>query len=93
MKFRFHKGGLSESMNTVVEFDSFEELVKIIKVSFNGYPLTIDSNTLRISPYKWDERISWDTHIVVLDDYGVVGMTDGPVKTISPDKTIKKDGK
>ena len=76
MKFREHRGGLAESMETVVELDSrgkFLEYFKhlILKSGFDG-------GTLSFSEYGYDKRIGWNTYLVCLEGYGVLGMLDGP---------------
>ena len=72
LKYRCHRGGLEESMETVIEVNSREELLKIIQ---ERYPLL---NIKRIAIDKdstWDERIGWETHYVI-------NMTSLPVHII-----------
>jgi hypothetical protein len=57
--FRFHRGSLDESMKTVVEIKSESQLKKVIEGGFE--PTVID---LYITPYCFDERNGWDTHMV-----------------------------
>jgi len=59
--FRFHKGGLDESMETIVKISSFEELVTIIAEYWDS-PFT----QITINPYNYDERIKWDTQMVMI---------------------------
>lgn len=40
-----------------------------------------DLGEMRVEPRGYDSRIGWDTHIVTVDGWGVVGMTDGPADT------------
>jgi hypothetical protein len=61
--FRFHKGGLEESMQTLKVIDSFEHLLLMI-TSYWGMPFT----NLTIKPYIYDERIKWDTQIVMIHE-------------------------
>lgn len=78
--FRFHMGSLKESMKTCKLVKNKGELWDYI-FTFNkatGEP-TKNSDSLVISssvdsedhiiirPYIWDERIGWDTHIVLID--------------------------
>ena len=60
MLYRDHKGGLSESMRTVVEVDTREELEAHVRKKFP------DFRELIIEPYGFDDRIMWDTYIVVI---------------------------
>ena len=64
MKFRFHRGGLGESMATMTTIDTREQLELIV-----GGPVTF-------SYVGYDDRIAWDTYYVS-DKNGVVGMSDG----------------
>ncbi len=80
MKFREHRGALSAALSTTVELPATraalaEYCTKLLR-PFN-YPC--GAADLCIEPYGYDERIDWDTHIVTLQGYGVLGFTDGPV--------------
>jgi len=78
MKFRQHRGGLDESMSTLIEIHSKEELIIHCKKAF-PYLCNIDEDHLSIKKYcdKPDERIGWDkTFIVILQDQGPLGFTD-----------------
>lgn len=57
--FRFHRGGLSESMETVIEIKSFEHLLIHICDTWD-VPFT----RLIIQEYLFDPRIDWDTQLV-----------------------------
>ena len=81
IKFRWHRGGLKESMDTVVEIEPtmvslHKEIVKVFP-SLSNKPITIEDIT--VDPYTYDERIFWDTYIVCVRGCGM-GFTDGPVK-------------
>jgi hypothetical protein len=81
IKFREHRGGLSDSMATVIEIENRAGLVAhIAKVlePFHFDKERVDKG-LRVEPYAHDARIGWNTHIVTLKGYGVLGFTDGPL--------------
>jgi hypothetical protein len=81
VKFREHRGGLSESMKTVVEVADHAALLEHIRRKFAEHWPTfppVTAETVHIKPYCYDERIEWNSHIVTLDGYGVLGFTDGP---------------
>lgn len=59
--FRFHRGSLDESMQTVIEIWSYEHLLSHIRKHWDP-PIS----SLKIEPYCLDERIDWDTHIVYI---------------------------
>jgi hypothetical protein len=79
MKYRQHRSTLAESLKTVVEipatFDAlWEEVRKTITL-----PETFRED-LSMAFYCKDDRTGWDTYIVTIDMYGVVGFTDGPLE-------------
>jgi len=59
--FRFHMGSLDNSMKTVTEIKSLEQLMELSNGGWHKNPITIE-----IKPYMYDHRINWDTHIVVV---------------------------
>jgi hypothetical protein len=58
--FRFHRGLLKDSMDTVREILSFEQLLLMISIEWEFEP-----NEIRIEKYAYDDRIQWDTRIVL----------------------------
>ena len=66
MKFRFHRGGFKESMETTIEVKDIEELAEALE-----FPKEIV-----FQPCGIDERNGWDTFYVIADDK-IVGMSDG----------------
>jgi hypothetical protein len=79
MKFRFHRGGYKESMETEVEVLSFEQLSMIINDAdifqrkIVGYELT---------PQGKDLRNGWDSMLLSIkhkyeDEYTPIGYIDG----------------
>jgi hypothetical protein len=81
MRFREHRGSYDESMATQVWLANKEELIGYIKAQLGKYGLSFDHKKMSISRYHdgKDPRNDWDTHIVVLANYGVLGFTDGPI--------------
>lgn len=80
MKFREHRGGLADSMQTEVELVDHDALLAHIRHLLRHYPTApeVTPETVDIQPYSYDERIGWTTYIVTLKKYGVVGFTDSP---------------
>jgi hypothetical protein len=62
--YRPQRGGLSESMLEALKFDSKEELIQ--KLS-EDLMVNIEANEISIKKYVYDDRIKWDTHIVLLN--------------------------
>jgi hypothetical protein len=77
MKFREHRGTLAESMATVVEVVSIDELLAHLGPIVAPVPLTAER--LYIAHYAIDPRIGWDTYIVCITGYGVAGFLNGPL--------------
>lgn len=57
--FRFHKGGLKESMETTIVIPSKASLDKYITKTMGIYITDIETE-----PYCYDDRIGWDTYLV-----------------------------
>ena len=81
MKFREQRGGYDDSMATSVEVDDFDGLLAHIRKLAEPWPTfpPVTRETVHIKPYSGvDPRNGWNTHIVTLDAYGVLGFTDQP---------------
>lgn len=76
-KFRFHRGGLAESMSTMIEVKTKKELLKKINEAYSFGPVVKDVEITRYADP--DRRIDWEgCYIVCLpDNAGVVGWMDG----------------
>lgn len=79
MKYRDHKGGFSESMNTVQEFLSIEEIKTHLQKNQNKAIAEIKFDYIGN-----DHRIDWDTYYVLQrfegqNEFTVAGMSDGIV--------------
>lgn len=80
MRIRRHHGSLDKSMETVQEI---EPTLDAVKAYFwdngNGMLPKEALDNITISYYMFDHRVKWNTYIVKCPDFGVLGMTDGPV--------------
>jgi hypothetical protein len=67
--FRFHRGGLDESLATVIKIDSFEQLLVLLVDAW-----AVPFHKVSIEEYGFDDRIDWDTHSVrvFIGDIGYV---------------------
>lgn len=79
MKYREHRGSLSDSMKTLKEFKSLEELHRHIQ-SVWGMDIKVEDISFNYSCY--DKRINWNTYYVCLKtEYSehphCIGMSDG----------------
>lgn len=77
--FRPHRGSLDEAMAECVILESKQALIDHIAAELEPWPYTLTTDDLTLKPYGYDERICWDTHIVTLKNYGVLGFTNGAV--------------
>ncbi|MDP2618619.1 MAG: hypothetical protein Q8P46_00340 [Hyphomicrobiales bacterium] len=79
MKFREHRGHLSDSLATQREFQDREEVTRhvidLLKAQGTG---EVPAGLVSFTPYGGDDqRIGWkDVHIVEVTGYGVVGFVD-----------------
>ena len=85
MKIREHRGGLSESMDTVLEIDpTIDAIVGVVNDALKPFNFEVTADIIKIEKYGngngIDECIGWDTHIVTIKGYGVFGFTDSPIK-------------
>lgn len=85
--FRYHRGGLQESLNTTIVVKDKEDLKRAIKKAVTEiyYMENPDEFELDIFPYpskdnNFDARIGWYTHMVTLE---VKNIKAGPVGFLS----------
>lgn len=84
MKIRAHRGGLAESMATVVEIEPTAQAVADHITAAWDWLLdgkVISPDSVKVKKYGdgVDTRIGWDTYLVTVDG-SVFGMTDGPLE-------------
>ena len=81
-KYRPHRGLLDEGMKRVFEFETTEELLVHLRKEFEGFikPENLTEETIEVDFYGNDTRNNWNTYIVHLPNFGVLGFIDGPLK-------------
>lgn len=83
MKFRYHRGGLEESLATTIEVYSLDELMTDLKDKLESKTFQISS--IRFKDYGYDKR-AWGKNylVLVLNKWdgveSVAGMSDGILK-------------
>ena len=78
MKYRPQRGSLAESMAEVVEIEPNLRALRLAVVEkYSGILFWLDYNKIEVTPYCYDDRIGWRTHVVRIDGQAV-GFTDGP---------------
>lgn len=80
MKFREHRGSLSDAMETVVEVSNISDIAAIINKSWDYFGKKVEQ--IKIEFYCYDERIDWETYIVTYrlsgeEQFYVAGFTNG----------------
>lgn len=81
MLYRDHRGGLDESMKTVVDIPATKAaLFQHLTRSDGAYLLPdFEIGDIEVRFYAEDERIGWRTYMVTI--FGnAIGYTNGPVK-------------
>lgn len=71
MKARHHRGSLADSMETACEIQSLDDLFK-----FFG------SDKITTKHCGYDNRIDWETYLVIDESGHPIGMTDAPMENI-----------
>lgn len=76
MKYREHRGQLSDSMATQVEVNSMQELLDHINKGWNCYD--VNFNNVSFKYVGFDERINQETYYVIGFEVReiVLGMSD-----------------
>jgi hypothetical protein len=80
MKIRPHRRLLDEAMAEVKEIEATMEAVRRWADESFGVMQPPDLSGIEVKHYTYDARIKWDTYIVTLPGWGVLGFTDGPVE-------------
>ena len=80
MKYRDHRGGLADSMETVQEVSSIDEIKQHLNKFYNQFGKSVEE--IKFEHVGMDKRINWDTYYVLqrLDsetNFTVAGMSDG----------------
>lgn len=80
MKYRDHRGSLADSMETVQEVSTIEEIKSHLNKFYNQFGKSVEE--IKFKHVGMDYRINWNTHYVLqrLDgetDFTVAGMSDG----------------
>lgn len=80
VKYRPHRGQLADAMAEVAEVSDFHDLVRHMRAEcpdwIPDWAMPTEANvTLR--PYGWDDRIGWDTQIVLVNGKAW-GFTSAP---------------
>lgn len=80
MKYRDHKGSLSDSMDTEREVNSVDEIKEHLNKFYNQFGKEIEE--IKFKHIGFDKRINWDTFYVLQrlkgeKEFTVAGMSNG----------------
>ena len=83
MKYRNHTGSLSDSMKTVKEFTSIEQIKEHLNKFYNHNGKFVEE--IKFVYLGWDNRVNWDTYYVLMRlnnevDFKIAGFSDGILK-------------
>ncbi len=79
MQIRVQRGGLSDSLRTTMDIEpTAKAIAEYLRLQWGGLGYGVDENKITVEPYGFDNRIQWNTHIVLLDGRAVA-FTDGPL--------------
>lgn len=71
MKYRHQRGGLKESMETVIEIEPTIDALAVV--------LKVPPSAITVESYTYDKRIDWDTYLVCVEGCAV-GYTNAFVE-------------
>jgi len=84
IKYRPHRGSLDAAMSEVVTLPAnYASLLEHIRKDWSGWQVL---ESINVQPYCFDERIGWNTHVVMArfanKSVVPVGFTDGPLENV-----------
>ena len=79
MLYRDHKGSLRRSMETSREIAATKDALAVEASLYCGR--SVAPSEIAVSPYCYDSRIMWDSHIVEVDGFGPIGFVNGPLES------------
>jgi hypothetical protein len=74
MKYRPHRGSLADAMAAVVELPDRAALIAYLADVLRPIGYEVEDADVRVEPYCFDDRIGWDTHIVLLRNKPIAGQ-------------------
>jgi len=80
MKYRDHRGSLSDSMNTMRDVNSIDEIKQHLNEFYN--PFGKEVVDIKFEKVGFDDRVNWDTYYVLQKlkgekEFTIAGMSDG----------------
>lgn len=81
MLFRYHRGGLAESLETTINIKDKQELYKILQDELKRWNFFFNIEDIECIDYGYDNRCNWQTYLISIKNFGVVGMTNVNVES------------
>lgn len=66
MKYRPQRRSLAEAMACIVELPDRAALIARLAAELGPWGYAVEDADVRVTPYGFDARIGWDTHLVTL---------------------------
>lgn len=76
MRVREHRGTLIESLKTVRQIPATKEDLADHINSIMNFPVKFGPGSITIVKQGVDDRIGWDSHLIVVEGLGVFGYCD-----------------
>ena len=75
VKFRFHRGLLEDSMDTVITVNSREDIAQAMSKELD---MPVKSSSIGCKYYSYDKRVGWENYIITMGG-NAIGFTDGEI--------------
>ena len=78
--FRPQRGSLYDALENVREVENLQDIIDETTEMLSHYGLSPKPDEFHVEYYCEDARIGWTTYVITLDNYGVVGFTNGMIE-------------
>ena len=76
IKYRDHRGSLSDSMETEQTFETADALFAYLRTEVVKLGFGAEEGEFTCASHGLDNRIDWDCHLISLTGFGPLGFTD-----------------
>lgn len=80
MRVRQHRGSLVESLKTVKQIPATKEALADHINMVMDFPVKFGPGSIRLVDQGMDDRIGWNSYLIMVDGLGVFGYCDEEVK-------------
>lgn len=83
IRYRPHRGSLAAAMEEQQEFSTADKLLDFLQSEYYDWVRKpLHAKDIKVEKYCYDKRIGWDTHILSVEGYGVIGWIDCMVEFV-----------